>query len=709
MAESPIKKSFAPLRLPAGPADADLINQNLDRISQAIAELKTQFFLHYVQLPAGATPGPSSAGAPASAPYWLSQAVSTLPSAVDMGALGTGILQQTVAAGVSTPSILTMAATSVLARSTGTAGVPSALAASADGQVLNRAAGALTWSTLGAASVPALDATFITQTPNANLANEQALSALSSGVLSSVTATGVVSSTAFTTGRLAFGSGANGTLTESANLTFASGTLTANGGAATSLLNVGTTSAGQSGWITQFHRDVNGGAYGVVSNPNAGSSAQAGFVVTQSSTGAYGNNYLQVALQGVSYTAAGPTIPANSALYQHVNNTSAPMIFAEYGGGDVIFYTTTSYTERLRITNGGQILVGTTSPAAGVSMELVKTQNSGTTFLFVNESAGAAAYSSFEMGQSSTLASGASMGMYLFSSGSTYGSPYGVNIGLIQLSGGTSNMHFWIVQNTGDYVWWTKSTFPAPASSEKMRLTNNGVLSVPDLGAAGTGRLVKAAVTTGLLSIASASDVAGAITWPTDNQVLVSTGTTTAPDGNANFTYTGGSLIAGGTAQTVIGVSGTTPIITIDQLGSEPLNARVDASQTIASAAGRVFDGFKVVAQTLTLTGATNITTATGLNGSSFEVVTYNGNGTAKTIAEAATVSIAGAPLGTNGATITKAYAFWVQGGLSRFGGNGTHIFELPADATAGVDTTIDGRIPILVAGATKYVRYYAD
>jgi hypothetical protein len=46
---------------------------------------------------------------------------------------------------------------------------------------------------------------------------------------------------------------------------------------------------------------------------------------------------------------------------------------------------------------------------------------------------------------------------------------------------------------------------------------------------------------------------------------------------------------------------------------------------------------------------------------------------------------------------------------LARFGGNGTHVFELPADATAGADVTIDGRIPILVAGTTKYIRYYAD
>lgn len=47
--------------------------------------------------------------------------------------------------------------------------------------------------------------------------------------------------------------------------------------------------------------------------------------------------------------------------------------------------------------------------------------------------------------------------------------------------------------------------------------------------------------------------------------------------------------------------------------------------------------------------------------------------------------------------------------GLAKFTGDGTHVFDVPADATAGVDTTIDGRIAIKVGGVTKYIRYYAD
>lgn len=51
-------------------------------------------------------------------------------------------------------------------------------------------------------------------------------------------------------------------------------------------------------------------------------------------------------------------------------------------------------------------------------------------------------------------------------------------------------------------------------------------------------------------------------------------------------------------------------------------------------------------------------------------------------------------------------YAIWVDAGLSRFDGDGTHVFELPADATGNV-TAATGRIPILVGGITKYLRYF--
>ncbi len=54
-------------------------------------------------------------------------------------------------------------------------------------------------------------------------------------------------------------------------------------------------------------------------------------------------------------------------------------------------------------------------------------------------------------------------------------------------------------------------------------------------------------------------------------------------------------------------------------------------------------------------------------------------------------------------------YAIWSDAGLNRFDGDGTHVFELPADATdpTGGGGAAAGRIPVTIGGATKYIAYY--
>ena len=54
-------------------------------------------------------------------------------------------------------------------------------------------------------------------------------------------------------------------------------------------------------------------------------------------------------------------------------------------------------------------------------------------------------------------------------------------------------------------------------------------------------------------------------------------------------------------------------------------------------------------------------------------------------------------------------YAIWVDSGLARFDGNGTRVFELPADATDPTSGggAAAGRIPVLIGGVTKYLAYY--
>lgn len=130
-------------------------------------------------------------------------------------------------------------------------------------------------------------------------------------------------------------------------------------------------------------------------------------------------------------------------------------------------------------------------------------------------------------------------------------------------------------------------------------------------------------------------------------------------------------------------------------------------STTIASSASATWDGINHPAVTVTISGSTNITTATGFNYVSIGQPTLSN--ASITITTAASLYIGNAPVASGGDSITNKYSLFVDAGLCRFDGDGTNIWELPADATAGVDATIDGRIPILVGGATKYIRYYAD
>ncbi len=154
----------------------------------------------------------------------------------------------------------------------------------------------------------------------------------------------------------------------------------------------------------------------------------------------------------------------------------------------------------------------------------------------------------------------------------------------------------------------------------------------------------------------------------------------------------------------LIGASGSSPLTDV---ASTVL--QISAVKTIASAAGAVWDGVDVIAATATISGSTNITTATGFNLVALRAPTLSA-ASALAVTNSATLYIAGAPAGAGAgpATITNAYAVWVDSGLARFDGNGTRVFELPADATANI-TVATGRVPILVGGATKYFRYFDD
>ena len=107
------------------------------------------------------------------------------------------------------------------------------------------------------------------------------------------------------------------------------------------------------------------------------------------------------------------------------------------------------------------------------------------------------------------------------------------------------------------------------------------------------------------------------------------------------------------------------------------------ASQTVASAAGAVWDGLKFASSTASITGNTQITTADGFNFARFGAPTINCDTAGLTIDHSATVFIAGAPIsGTNTPTLSDNLALWIAAGNLKIGSlAGTGSRAVVADA----------------------------
>jgi hypothetical protein len=122
------------------------------------------------------------------------------------------------------------------------------------------------------------------------------------------------------------------------------------------------------------------------------------------------------------------------------------------------------------------------------------------------------------------------------------------------------------------------------------------------------------------------------------------------------------------------GGAGSGRTITVDS-GPVRLNASsttagsllVDGSHTIASAAGATWNEVLIDAD-VSVSGSTNITTATGFNMVALNSPTITDAGTMGTISQASTLYVGGAP-SASGLTITNAYALWVDGGITRLDG----------------------------------------
>lgn len=102
------------------------------------------------------------------------------------------------------------------------------------------------------------------------------------------------------------------------------------------------------------------------------------------------------------------------------------------------------------------------------------------------------------------------------------------------------------------------------------------------------------------------------------------------------------------------------------------------------SAAGSTWDALTMPASTLTLTGGTSVTTATGLNTVSLYGSTITSS-SATTVTYAAAMYVGAAPAGAGSVTITNAYGLWVDSGATRLDGN----VIIGGSATVPLPTTI--------------------
>ncbi len=137
----------------------------------------------------------------------------------------------------------------------------------------------------------------------------------------------------------------------------------------------------------------------------------------------------------------------------------------------------------------------------------------------------------------------------------------------------------------------------------------------------------------------------------------------------------------------------------------------VGGNRTVASGASATWDDINFLGVTLTLSGSTNITTATGLNFHTIGAPTYSNATIAVT--HAATVYIANAPQTTGGMTITNAYALWIDNGKVRW--DGGVAMGGGASATLGTiggsgpaTSTMNAWLPVNVDGNARFIPLWA-
>lgn len=487
---------------------------------------------------------------------------------VAAGALVRAALTGDVTAGTAsnTTAFRSFAGTSVLGRAAGTSGVPTEISSTANNQVLQQASGSLSFAQLNytqlAGSVPAVtsltgDVTGTGPGATATTISSHAVSYAKMQQVGAVSLLGNATGGTANVEEITLGShcsftgtvldcssagladpGGNGIVVRTAlntttNRTIVAGdsTVTVSNGdgvAGNPSVKVGTVP------LAQVSAPTGTGLAGVISGAwdaaattvSTGLHRTAGALTVDLSTGVAGGQ-----------TAVGGTASGNNLTL--TSNTS-------HDGKIVLGSTSLGWFDEAN----ANLYVGTASPFSGAVAQFNKSTNGVATLAVTNPNTGTGAGECVALGNATGLTSGV-FETCLFGASSTYGTPFLANSGVLDLSGGTTDMSFWIDQASGSFSWYAGTAFPNPPLV--FRVTNGGSVQVPGLAAGGMAKITPASG--GQLTLAVAgTDYQSPLTFSTG--LANSSGTVTA---NISTGKSGGQTIYGGTGPSeILTISSTT-------------------------------------------------------------------------------------------------------------------------------------------------------
>ena len=151
------------------------------------------------------------------------------------------------------------------------------------------------------------------------------------------------------------------------------------------------------------------------------------------------------------------------------------------------------------------------------------------------------------------------------------------------------------------------------------------------------------------------------------------------------------------TQPTISGAYTITTAVTVDIAAAATVAAsavitnviglRVGGATTIANAAGSSYNAIQIPTHTVTLSTTTQMTGTPSFATDRINIVTIAQSGGAVTVDSVASLYVAGPPAAGASVTLTAAYAFWVDAGISRFDGNLDFSVADATDIVLGTST----------------------